>query len=443
MKKVLILAYDFPPYVSVGGLRPYSWFKYMTEFGVYPIVITRQWGNKFGNHLDYIAPGDSNETIVEESESGMILRTPYVPNFSNKLLLKYGDAKFKFVRKGISAFYEFGQYIFPIGPKSNLYFEADKYLRKNKVDAIIATGDPFILFKYASVLSKKYNVPWIADYRDPWSQDKNWQKAGIPKIWDAIFEKKYSSNAIVITTVADFFQKQISTLLPDKTFYIISNGYDSDAVEKVKKVEQSKEKLKIAIVGTIYEYHPLESILRVVDNFVKGFLQTPKFEIVFYGTNIEDKIRQLITDKYNALESVIRIVPKIPNEKFLMELATNNAFLLFNYYSIIGTKIFDYIALKRRIIFCYENDEEAEKLKNEFYGLEEEDLADERPQIELLTKTNSGIIVKDSAHLKEVLRSLYEEFLINGCISCESADVEQFSRKVQAGKMVEVINRVT
>jgi hypothetical protein len=39
MKKVLILAYDFPPYVSVGGLRPYSWCKCFHEFRIYPIVV--------------------------------------------------------------------------------------------------------------------------------------------------------------------------------------------------------------------------------------------------------------------------------------------------------------------------------------------------------------------------------------------------------------------
>ena len=42
MKKVLILAYDFPPYVSAGGLRPYNWYLYLKEFGVEPVVITRQ-----------------------------------------------------------------------------------------------------------------------------------------------------------------------------------------------------------------------------------------------------------------------------------------------------------------------------------------------------------------------------------------------------------------
>jgi hypothetical protein len=43
MKKLLILAYDFPPYVSVGavlslskyGLRPYKWYN---ENGITPFI---------------------------------------------------------------------------------------------------------------------------------------------------------------------------------------------------------------------------------------------------------------------------------------------------------------------------------------------------------------------------------------------------------------------
>src|SRR5688500_6604075 len=133
MVKVLILAYDYPPYVSVGALRPYSWFKYLPEFGGFPIVVTRQWSNTYGSHLDYIAPSDSAHTVFEESEKGSIIRTPYIPNASNKLMLKYGDSKFRSLRKIISGFYEFGQFLFPIGPKANLYFEADRYLSENKV----------------------------------------------------------------------------------------------------------------------------------------------------------------------------------------------------------------------------------------------------------------------------------------------------------------------
>mgnify|MGYP001445437583 FL=1 len=42
-KKVLILAYDFPPYNSIGAQRPYSWLKYFNEFGFQPIIVTRHW----------------------------------------------------------------------------------------------------------------------------------------------------------------------------------------------------------------------------------------------------------------------------------------------------------------------------------------------------------------------------------------------------------------
>ena len=41
----------------------------------------------------------------------------------------------------------------------------------------------------------------------------------------------------------------------------------------------------------------------------------------------------------------------------LEKLAVNNIFLLFNYYSYMGTKIYDYLGLKRLILLCYDNDE--------------------------------------------------------------------------------------
>ena len=184
MKKVLILAYDFPPYVSVGGMRPYNWYRYLKEFDVEPVVITRQWENKHGNNLDYIDGGSSKETIIEKTEFGTIIRTPYIPNFANRLMLKYGENKYRILRKSISAFYEFAQFIFPVGPKVELYRGAKEYLKNNKVDVIIATGDPFILFSYASKLSKEFGIPWIADYRDPWSHNQEHRKNFIQKHWN-------------------------------------------------------------------------------------------------------------------------------------------------------------------------------------------------------------------------------------------------------------------
>ena len=211
MIRVLILAYDFPPYVSVGGLRPHSWFKYFKEFDVEPIVITRQWGNAYGNDLDFIAPGWSKECVIEESPQGTIIRTPYVPNLSNRLLLRFGDKRFRWLRKVISAYFEMLQFFMVVGPKKEIYNAAKFYLDKHKVDVIIATGEPFVLFDYARKLGATYNVPWIADYRDPWTpnlKNENW----FIKQFYSILENRISSKARLITTVSSFFENQIQNI---------------------------------------------------------------------------------------------------------------------------------------------------------------------------------------------------------------------------------------
>jgi hypothetical protein len=440
MKRVLILAYDYPPYVSVGGLRPYSWFKYMHEFGFFPVVVTRQWSNKYGNHLDYVAPSDLTETIYEKSNKGIVIRTPYISNLANKLMLKYGDSKFRMLRKSISVFYEFSQFFFLNGPKSFIYLEAESYLEKNKVDIIIATGEPFILFNYASKLSKKYNIPWIADYRDPWTQDKSRNEKGFPKMLDTIIEKKVLSNVSAITTVSEFFEKKIASLIPDKPFYILPNGYDPDAIDKIKRINQSSEKLSIAFVGTLYKWHPIESFLRASNDFISNFSKKPRFEINFYGINNEERIRELIETKYQNLRGFINIHPKMPNDKLLESLATNNLLLLFNYYSYMGTKIYDYLGLRRQILFCYSDDEEANNLKKKYYNMEEpQDFKNESLQIPVINNTNSGIIIKDEKHLKKVLTDYYSEFEEKGFIPCNSLNIEQYSRKIQARNLADII----
>ena len=221
MKKALILAYDFPPYVSVGGLRPYSWFKYLYRFGVRPIVVTRQWSNTHGNELDYVSAGDSDETVSEETENGLILKTPYLPNLSNRLLLKSGPERNVLIRKAVTAFYEVFQYVLWVGPKSGLFHEADSYLQKNEVDVIIATAEPYVLFRYASELSKRHGVPWIADYRDPWVQGRQASNV-LSRWWYGYQERKALRNASSVVTVSKFCENKISQNVKDKSFSISS-----------------------------------------------------------------------------------------------------------------------------------------------------------------------------------------------------------------------------
>jgi glycosyltransferase involved in cell wall biosynthesis len=441
MKKLLILAYDFPPYVSVGGLRPYNWYRYLKTFGVEPIVITRQWSNTYGNHLDYIAPGSSETLFIEETEYGTIIRTPYKPNLSNRLLLKYGDRKYKWLRKAISAYYEFAQFLFPVGPKVEIYRAAKDYLKQNKVDAIIASGDPFILFKYAAKLGSVHQIPWIADYRDPWSHNQEYAKSALQNRWHRFFEKRIVKKTSHITTVSNFVFNKIDGLIPGKPHSILPNGYDPEVIDKIAEIPQGHDTLQIAFVGTIYEWHPIESFLRTVKVFIEQN-QNVTIRINFYGTNISEKLQELTTYEYPELAKFVTITPKIPNLELLRKLAENNVMLLFNYYSYMGTKIFDYLGIRRKMILCYSNDPEAQSLKDKYYNIEESASESNQLQADLIQETQSGIVVKDSAHLLEVLNELYQEFKSSGEIACHSIGVENYSRKIQVEQLAELVHKM-
>ena len=435
MKKLLILAYDFPPYVSVGGLRPYSWYRYMKELGVEPIVVTRQWENKYGNELDYISPSASKETIIEKTEYGIIIRTPYRANLSNRLLLKYGKERFRLIRKFITAYYEIAQFFFFVGTKSGLYRGAKEYLKNNKADYIIATGAPHILFKYASKLSKKHNVPWIADYRDPWTQAKSRSRNKFLKLFNRHFEVKFTKNAEFITTVSELFSYQIKTLVK-KDFHIIENGYNPEFAKDIESIEQEDKIFTLAYAGTIYSWHPLKSILSTLNKIVEN--NDIDFRLQYIGTNKNEEIKSLIETKYLNLKNKVEIYDKMPQQEMFKTLAKANALILHNYFNVVGTKIYDYLLLNRYILLCFKSTEYGD-VPTKLY--ENEDYIDDfpLPQEDIIRKTESGIVIDNPQYFKEVFLQLYSQHQKEGKIEMQTKNIEKFSRKYQTQKLAELI----
>jgi hypothetical protein len=185
----------------------------------------------------------------------------------------------------------------------------------------------------------------------------------------------------------------------------------------------------------------VESFLCIADTFVA---QEPNAKVIFkfYGTNIQDKLKKMVDVSFPNLKKHVVISSKIQNYTLLEKLAGDNVMLLFNDYSIMGTKIFDYLGIRRKMIMCYENDPEANLLKQKYYSIDESGSQSKQLQADLITETNSGIIVKDSIHLLTVLEELYAEFQATGQIACDSHGVEQYSRKIQVERLAELIKGI-
>ena len=163
-KKILILCNDFPPINSIGADRPYSWYLYFKEYGLYPVIITKNWKTDGNDSIPLIY----DYTSYEVTELGEIIRVKNINTPSIIFQKKFGN-KFKIIRKFFSFIEIIFGYFLPWFDKHNsIYKEAVKYLEKNKVDVILTTGEPFILFQYGQKLKKHFGINWIADYRDGW-----------------------------------------------------------------------------------------------------------------------------------------------------------------------------------------------------------------------------------------------------------------------------------
>ena len=94
--RILILAYDFPPNLSIGGQRPWYWAKYLNEHSVYPIILTRHWDASLQSAADCVKPSASQSIQDLRQDSHRIIRIPFIPNRIVSLTIRVS-----FIRKGI------------------------------------------------------------------------------------------------------------------------------------------------------------------------------------------------------------------------------------------------------------------------------------------------------------------------------------------------------
>ena len=359
MKKALILAYDFPPYNSIGAQRPYAWLKYFREFGLDPVVVTRHWDREITGPNDCNLPSIKTRVTEETSDYGKVIRAPFYPSLRDRLISRI-DFPSILLRKTLSVWQLLTEHFLSSSDnKRTILSAAQEYLKKNKVDVIIACGEPFVLFRYAALLSKEFNTPWVGDYRDGWSTNYRWDDAQfyglIQKSVQQSVEKKVVKTATLLTTAAPIFSERLSDLTGRSVdeIPVVYNGYFEEKFKDIQSVPL-KQKFSIAHAGTLYYFQRVETFLNGMNLFLEA---NPAFEIetTFYGLNFYPE--QIERIKKSAGKAKIVFSDKLPHDEMIRQLASSHLQLLLATPEKhqIYAKVFDYIASGRSILMV-END---------------------------------------------------------------------------------------
>ena len=147
--------------------------------------------------------------------------------------------------------------------------------------------------------------------RDPWTQDNKRGNNTIRKFWDTFLESKTLKNAAFITTVSPLFKQEISTLIKKKEIYVIANGFNAEYFKNPEQLKDN-EKMVICYIGTIYNWHPVESFLRTIVDLVNN--KIIDIELHFYGTNKELELKQVLSKLTDKTQEYIFFHPKTRTE---------------------------------------------------------------------------------------------------------------------------------
>ena len=422
LKRVLIITYYFPPRPNVASLRLKGLAKYLPEFGWEPVILTATLPNPPDKQFRVIQthyPGDVSNVLKkklylhgdrgfqEQIGVPLAIREGKDP-FTNKIMM--------FI-KGIITYPDEQKKWYPFGVKAG-----HELLQKEKFNAIISSSSPVTTHLIARELKMKYNIPWIADLRDLWTQHSYYSYGVIRKWFERKLEFKTLTRTDFLVTVSNPLAKKLYEIHHNKTIFVISNGFDPDEMISKPLIK----KFTITYTGQLsHGKRDPEYLLSALHELILENIINPNdIKVRFFGI-CQYWLEQMI--KKHCLNNIVKQYGVVSREFALKAQRESQILLLLRWNNertqgVYTGKLFEYLAAKRPILAI---------------GGPKDMLS------ELLQNTGAGIYINDFAILKKTLCKWYKEYKTIGKVSYYGKDeqIKRYSQYVMAKKFANVLNK--
>jgi len=440
MKKVLIIANLFHASPRIPGMA-----KYLSDFGWEPTIITVPVAKDPRNLLGFPDDFLGKVRIIETPYKGdiFVLWRKVFKFFgfgANKSILSQTKKKFGITSQKSFIDFIFNLYLtifgYPDGEKKwfkPAFKVASKLLEKENFDAIISSFSPATAHLIANKLKNKYKqnsfakgkkIPWVAEFRDLWTQNDNYSFPWWRKIFETRLELNTLSTADVLITVSHPLSEKLKKFYKKEKIYVITNGFDPEKVNE-PSLELTK-KFTITYTGQIYfqKRDPLKIIVALKDLIAEKIIDPNDIDLRFFGS--ESFFLHKEIEKYK-LSSVVKEYDKIPREEVLKKQRESQILLLLKWEDpkekgVYSGKIFEYLAAKRPILAT---------------GGSKDVIS------ELLEETKAGIDALTVEEIKIALKSFYYEYKQKRKVSFNGdiEEINKYSYREVAKKFADVLNQ--
>jgi glycosyltransferase involved in cell wall biosynthesis len=401
MKRVLLIAFYFPPRNHIAGYRTACFAKYLPEHGWLPTVICEDWPAGRPNY-----DPDFVENIPAEVE---IIRIPPPPHKSPLQ---------KFLLRKLLPYW--GPHMAPYLWRQEARQTMRELSRRVRFDVLWATSDPLVTLGLAAEAAAELNVPWLADIRDSFNVQPrgSWYKR---PIW-AYHERRLCRQAQAIVTVSSHLAKGLARAV-GRPVQVIENGYDPELFPATPPPLTQKPVFTIAYTGnlTLPQQNP-RPVFQAVELMLRNGTAPPNgIELVFYGPSVE----QLNAAFPGVTQSLpVRVFPLIPHKQIAAVQQASSVLLLLTLAGqkgVLTGKLFDYLGARRPVLAVPDD---------------QGDVAD------LLQQTGAGLTASTPEQIARVLQDWRREWEKTGEIQMPRNEkaVEHYSRRNQAKRLAAMLD---
>jgi hypothetical protein len=348
--KILLISFFFPPFNSVGAIRTNKTAKTLADAGHDIRVISCA-----NQSLPSSLPLEISENNVEYTRwwnvnspvefllggKNKVAAKGFVPSANHlpDLVINMGA-----IYRNLLNFPDGQVGWYPFAKRAG-----DRIIQRWVPDLIFASAAPYTSLLVASALSRKYNIPWVAEFRDLWVDNHQRTRP----LWRNYFERKLERfvlrSACGLVTVS----RPLAEILESKykqPCEVITNGFDPHDYPDSPKTPFSNGTIHIVHTGQLFGIwrnpSPLFSALALMGN------EAEKIRVHFYGRHIGLALN--IAESY-GVSHLIEIHKQVSYIEALKIQSEADVLLLIpgqgqGIQGVYTTKLFEYLGARRPIL---------------------------------------------------------------------------------------------
>jgi glycosyltransferase involved in cell wall biosynthesis len=232
-----------------------------------------------------------------------------------------------------------------------------KLHRRERFEVIYSTAPPFTGHLIAYLVKKFTGLPWMADFRDPWARAP-WKvelmKGTVRGRAAEVLEEKFvrAAERVILNTdwaARDFAEFYGAGLAPK--FVVIPNGFDPEDFAEVQWPQKNNNQLVMTHTGSLYRKRDPGHFFDALGKLLAtGRIDQQEIRLRFVG-GIASELYQSF--QYGeALQHVLQVIPPVSHREALAYQAESDVLLILQPGTSVSVpgKIFEYIAMRKKIL---------------------------------------------------------------------------------------------